>query len=166
MIWTKRRFFVPALIAISALYLSSGAPTSGQEQPDGKSSPLKLEVTLHAEHYCADREIEDSPARGAVVGKVSFDAHLRIRNVSDHAMILCEKCVAADSFNLFDIKADGTRGALSNEGLMADTFGLTARVRHPKRPDSDYPIIPRGGAAPRIWRAVGNRTEPCMPKKS
>jgi hypothetical protein len=145
MIWTKRRFFVPALIVLSALHLSSGAPTSGREQPDGKSSPLKLKVTLHAQHYCADREIEDSPAQGAVVGNVSFDAHLRIRNVSDHAIILCGKCVAADSFNLFDAKADGTRGALGNEGLMADTFGLTARVHHPKRPDSDCLIIPRGG---------------------
>jgi hypothetical protein len=28
---------------------------------------------------------------------------------------------------------------------MPDTFGLTARVHQPKRPDSDDPIISRGG---------------------
>jgi hypothetical protein len=143
--WTNRRIPVPVLIALSARYLSLDAPTYGQKQQDGKNNPLKLTVTVRAHHYCVNRGIEDSPVRGAVVGSVGFDLRLRIQNVSDHAIILCRKCVQLDSSNLFDIKADGTRGDLSNEPLMADTFGLTARVHHPKRPDSDYPIIPHGG---------------------
>lgn len=142
---SNRNIFVPALIALSALHLPLDAPAYSQEKQGGTSNPLKLTVTLLAQHCCVNREIEDSPVRGAVVGTVLFDLHLRIQNVSDLAIILCSKCVEPDSSNLFEILADGTRGTLSNEPLLADTFGLTARVHHPKRPDSDYPIIPRGG---------------------
>src|ERR1700691_835159 len=145
MIWTKRRFFVSALIALSGLHLSLAAPTPGQERPGEKSNPLQLTVTLFAQHDCADRNIENPPVQGAVVGKVLFDAHLRIRNVSGHAMILRGKCVVAESFNLFDSKADDSRGAVSTEGLMLGTFGLTARAHPPPRPNSDYPVIARGG---------------------
>jgi hypothetical protein len=64
MIWTKRRFFVPALIALSALHFSLATPTPGQDQQYGKSNPLKLTVTLLAQHYCADRDTEDPRCGG------------------------------------------------------------------------------------------------------
>jgi hypothetical protein len=145
MIWANRKSILPALIVLSVLQLSLDAPTHGQENQDEKNNPLKLTVTVFATRYCVNREIEDSPVRGAVVGTVLFDLHLRIQNISDHAIILCRKCVEADASNVFDIQADGTRGALRQEPMIEDTFGLTARVHHPKRPDSDYPIIPSGG---------------------
>jgi hypothetical protein len=146
MIWIRRMTFVGALIALSAVHSSLNAPMYGQEDRDGKNNPLKLTVTLLAQHYCANREIWDSPVRGSVVGTAAFDFHLRIQNVSDHAIILCRKCVKSDWPVLWDINADGTRGALRREPMIMDTYGpTTARVHHPKRPDSDYPIIPRDG---------------------
>jgi hypothetical protein len=141
----NRRSFVPALIALVALHLSLAAPTYCQQNQDGKNDTLKLTVTLLGQHYCANREMEDSPVREAVVGTVSFDFRLRIQNVSDHAIILCRECVGADWPNLFDVQADGTRGVLRSEHMIEDCCGLMAPAHHPKRPDSDYPIIPRGG---------------------
>jgi len=120
------------------------APTYGREKQDGKNNPLKLTVTMQAQHYCVNREL-DSPVRETLVGTVSFDLRLRIQNATDHAIILCRKCVEADSPNLFDIRADGKRGALRPEPMIYDGPGLIARTDHPKRPNSDDPIIPRGG---------------------
>jgi hypothetical protein len=143
---TNRNIFLAALIALSALHLSLDAPIYGQEKQEGKNNPLKLTVTLLAQHYCANREIWDSPVRGAVVGTVAFDFRLRIQNVSDHAVILCGKCVPSDWPVLWDIQADGTRGARRREPMKVYDYGpATVRAHHPKRPDSDYPIIPHGG---------------------
>jgi hypothetical protein len=144
--WANRRIFVPALIALSAFHLKLDAPARAQEKRDRMNNPLKLTVTLRAQHYCVNREIEDSPVRGAVVGTVNFDFRLRIQNVGDHPVILCGKCLKSDWPVLWDIQADGTRGALRREPMLVETYGpTTVRARRPKRPDSDYPIIPRGG---------------------
>jgi hypothetical protein len=144
MIRINQSIFLTALIAVSALHFSLDAPMRGQDQQEGKNNPLKLTVTLLAQHYCVNREIWGSPVREAIVGTVLFDLHLRIQNVSNHAVILCGKCVEADSPNLFDIQPDGTRGALRSERIVEDCCGLIESAPHPKRPDADYPIIPRG----------------------
>ena len=123
--------------------LSLNARVDGQEMQDRKRSPLKLTVTVLAQTYCVNRTIVDAPLRGAVVGSVSFDLHLRIQNVGDHAIILCKKCIESYPPNLLNVQADGTPGSLS-WGVIPDTLGVTVRAHHPKRPDSDYPILPPG----------------------
>ncbi len=135
-----------ALIVLSALHLSWDAPTYGQQRLAGKNNPLKLTVTLLGQHYRANREIWDAPVRGAVVATGSFDFRLGIKNASDHAVILCQRCAESDWPVLWDMQADGTRGALRRESMIADAYGpTTVRLQHPKSPDSDYPIIPPGG---------------------
>ena len=135
-----------ALIVLSALHLSWDAPTYGQQRLGGKNNPLKLTVTLLGQHDCVNREIWDAPVRGAVAGTGSFDFHLRIQNASDHAVILCKRCAESDWPVLWDMQADGTRGAPRREPMIADTYGpTTVRLQHPKSPHSDYPIIPPGG---------------------
>jgi hypothetical protein len=96
MIQTSRTLFVRAVIVLSALHLSWDAPRYGQQRQAGKNDPLKLTVTLLGQHYCANREISDAPVRGAVAGTGSFDFRLRIQNASDHAVILCKRCVESD----------------------------------------------------------------------
>jgi hypothetical protein len=135
----------PLLLVSLTPFLFLNVRLDGQEKPAGKGSPLKLTVTVLSQTYCVNRTIVDAPARGAVVGEVSFDLHLRIQNVGDHAIILCRKCIECYCPDLFDIQADGTQGGLG-WGVIPGTFGVTVRAHHPKHPDSNDPIIPHEGA--------------------
>jgi len=145
MMWARGSIVAALLIVLLPLSCSLNVRVDGQEKQDGKGSPLRLSVTVLTQTYCLNRAIVDTPVRGAIVGSVSFGLHLRIQNVGDHAIILCRKCIECYSPSLFDVRADGTRGGLI-WGVIPDTFGVTVRTRHPKHPDSNYPIIPQGGA--------------------
>jgi len=134
-----------SLFALLPAFLSLNARVDDQEKQDEKSSPLKLTVTVLAQTYCVNRAIVDEPVRGATVGEVSFDLHLRVQNVGGHAIILCKKCIESYPPNLFDVGGDGTKGSLS-WGEIPDTLGIIVHSHHPRRPDLNYPIVTPGGA--------------------
>ena len=153
MMWTRGSIVASLLIVLIIPLLSFNARVDGQEEQDGKRNPLRLTVTVLAQTYCVNRTIVDAPVRGAVVGEVSFDLHLRIQNVGGYAIILCKKCIESDPPNLFDVRPDGTKGSLS-WGVIPDTLGVIVHAHHPQRPDLNYPIVPPGGVL-EVDRAAG-----------
>jgi hypothetical protein len=153
MMWTRGSIVASLLIVLIIPLLSFNARVDGQEEQDGKRNPLRLTVTVLAQTHCVNRTIVDAPVRGAVVGEVSFDLHLRIQNVGGYAIILCKKCIESDPPNLFDVRPDGTKGSLS-WGVIPDTLGVIVHTHHPQRPDLNYPIVPPGGAL-EVDRAAG-----------
>jgi hypothetical protein len=135
-----------ARLTAVALLVSTSFPISSfsKQGPVSDSAQPRVRSTIEvvSQDYClSPYQDSDNPR----LGSLEMLLNLRVENVSDHAVILCEKCIeTGEEPTLSSVNSDGTVGETRNGGMIFDTFGYDRPGKYPDRPAKDYAIIKPG----------------------
>jgi hypothetical protein len=138
----RRLYLRTAVLLGGTFFVGAILPTSGQATNKPLASPLRATIALISEGYCLNSYQERSNDR---FGSLAFLVHLEIRNVSDHRVILCRKCIeSADEPTLWLANPDGSPGQIRNGGMQFDAFGVDPPRKDPGSPDKNYVTLNPG----------------------
>jgi hypothetical protein len=134
------------LAVASVLFVAfcSLSPGRAYAQDDAKKHTLVLTAHAVSQESCAHRPRHETKYPRGLTGEVSFRIHLKIQNVSNHSVILCETCIYLDPPDVFNVTEEGRLGALRWSPDTDDEVKPTKAPRFSNHPDSRFRVIQPG----------------------
>jgi hypothetical protein len=136
---TFNSFVVGTLTVFAACCFFSVATAGAQS--NSNTQVLAFTATVVSQQYCAHRPSHETKYPRGLTGEVSFRIHLKIQNLSNHSVILCEACIYLNSPDVFRVTAEGNLGTLRWSPDTDDRVEPTKAPRFPNRLDSRFRVI-------------------------